>query len=292
MINLRNRRRPALSIGVVAALSVAANGCGSDAKTAATTAATASPNTAALTTARSAAAVATTEAVATTDAPDATDETATPAAFDGTAYCRAEVALESASSAAGDPSEDPVGFATALLPLAQASQAAAPAELAATFATETALLQQVIDIKDADVLNSLDVLTVHAFDAANCAWTGEEVTLESYMFDNLPSTLGAGDYDFEVNNTSTEAHLLLIVKRKAGVTDSWDELLASADGQDKVDTVAAAFTAPGGSAYAVTHLDAGEYLALCPISKGSTADTEGTGPPHFTLGMQQVITVK
>ena len=83
----------------------------------------------------------------------------------------------------------------------------------------------------------------------------------------------------------------MIVKKKPGVTESFDELLASPDGESKVDTVVAGLRRPGEQANTSGHLDPGEYLALCPISVGSTGETEGTGPPHFTMGMHQALTV-
>ena len=163
---------------------------------------------------------------------------------------------------------------------------------AAYFDSDVGVLQTVIDSKDASGLQQLDTLPIHKFDASNCPWTGESVTTEDYKYVNLPDTLVAGDYDFEITNGTAEPHLLIIVQKKEGVTASWDELLASPEGESMVETVAAGFAPPGGNGYTVTHLDAGEYLALCPISQGSTGDAEGTGPPHFTLGMHQVITVK
>jgi hypothetical protein len=32
-------------------------------------------------------------------------------------------------------------------------------------------------------------------------------------------------------------------------------------------------------------MDAGRYGAACFIPQGTTHSTEGSGPPHFTLGM-------
>ena len=30
---------------------------------------------------------------------------------------------------------------------------------------------------------------------------------------------------------------------------------------------------------------------MCPVLVGSVGATEGTGPPHFTVGMRQALTV-
>ncbi len=287
MINSRTRRQLALSISVVAAITLAS--CGSDTKEASDTAASSTV---------AAATIATTVAETTpaTEAGDSTPDTTAvapaSAGFDRDAYCSAEVALEMASSSGGDPDADPVAFATVLLPLAQTSQTVAPSELSTNFEIAVGALQTVVDTKDPSGLQELDTLAIHQFDAANCPWTGENVTTEDYRFVNLPDTLVAGDYDFEVTNQAAEPHVLVIVEKKDGVTATWDELLASPEAESMVQTVAAGFAPPGGSGYTVTHLDAGEYLALCPIPQGTTGGAEGTGPPHFTLGMHQVITVK
>jgi hypothetical protein len=41
----------------------------------------------------------------------------------------------------------------------------------------------------------------------------------------------------------------------------------------------------------VFELKPGRYLALCTVAKGSVDNKPGSGPPHFTLGMKQEITV-
>ena len=101
------------------------------------------------------------------------------------------------------------------------------------------------------------------------------VTLEDFHFVGLPESLKAGDYTFALNNTGAEFHLLVIVKKKAGVTESFDELLADPAGESKVETVIGGGADPGEQANAFGHLEPGEYLALCPIHGGSTGDDGG-----------------
>jgi hypothetical protein len=101
----------------------------------------------------------------------------------------------------------------------------------------------------------------------------------------------AGVYDFELANAGKELHVLAIVARKPGVTASFDELLADPDGESKVVDVVGTGAGPGETGYAVAELEPGEYLALCPIPQGSVGETPGSGPPHFTQGMRQLITV-
>jgi len=267
---LRTRRARFL-LAALAAAGLTVAGCGSDDEAASTTAA---PTT-------SAAAAATTPAGSTPAAGVASDD-----------YCDAAMAINTAGTAAGDPDEDPAAFATQLIGPAKAAAALAPAEISAAYATAIPAMQAAID-GDPSKFDDIDQAgaQIDEFNAANCPWTKVPVTLANYHFVGLPETLDAGDYTFELDNTGTENHLLVIVKKKPGVTESFDELLASDDGESKVDTVVAGFAPPGGQAMTSGHLDPGEYLVLCPISVGSTGETEGTGPPHFTMGMQQALTV-
>ncbi|MEO6126670.1 MAG: hypothetical protein ABIR32_23460 [Ilumatobacteraceae bacterium] len=301
------RRRLAASIGLVTTLAFATTACGSDSGD---TAATTPPVTAASTTPASSAST-TTAAPATTaadatapldsnaadstaagaTAAGATEPEATDVAFDTAAFCTAEVDLEVIGAGTGDPSQDGAAVARTLLAPAQRAAELAPPELAGDFEAAVTVLQGAIDTGDGSAIESIDLDAIHAYGLANCGWSPIAVEMTSYHFMGIPETMPAGDYDFSVTNGSPEPHVLLIVKKKAGVTDSWEDLLASPDGQGSVETVAAAFAVTGATESAITRLEPGEYLALCPISQGTTMETEGTGPPHFVLGMQQVITV-
>ena len=256
-------------------------GCGSDkdtsATTQATTATTASP--------------ASTSTAAPPTQPGSTTGSA-PHTLVSDAYCDAEMDLNAAASAAGDPESAPAAFASALLAPAMAAAALAPAGIADTFTSTVTALQAVAG-GDQSQLEAMGAgsTQINEFDVANCPWTKVPVTMENYHFTGMPTTLPAGDYVFQLDNTGNEAHVLVIVKRKSGVTESFDELLNDPDGESKVDTIIANGTGPGGTADAIGRLDAGDYLVLCPVPVGTTGDTEGTGPPHFTVGMRQPLTV-
>jgi hypothetical protein len=310
--SLLRSHRLTRSLGACVVLSASLLACGSDDD--------ASSSTASSSTAAAAATAATAGDVATsasadatvastlssadsTDAssPDATDASspdasspaggATTGAVDLEAYCAGEVRIETISSALGNPDADVVAVAQSLLEAAEPVRELAPAELTATFDAAISALQQTIDTKDPTPLFSLDTSPLHDYDREHCGWAEVPVTLIDYHFNDLPETLPAGPTDFEVTNEGTEFHVLLIVQRKDGVTQSWDELLQSPDFQTSVEDVAGAAAAPGESGYGVVDLKPGEYLALCPVPVGSTGPEEGTGPPHFTQGMHMVITV-
>lgn len=300
-----------LALSALALLSLGAAACGSDkadssattaaaVATTASTTASATASTTASTTAQTTAAIAadttadTTAATTANSSADTTDSTSagSTAEFDVVAYCEAEVAVEQGGADLGNPDADTKAVATAFLPLAQRVHDLAPPELTPLFDTALAAVKTVIETGTTEALESLDLNAAHEYDVANCGWTTTAVKTQDYKFVGLPESLTAGTYNFEVTNEGTEPHVLLIVKKKAGVTDSYDEILADpASAESKVDTVAAAFNPPGGNGHAVASLEPGEYLAVCPISKGTTMTTEGTGESHYMLGMKQVITV-
>jgi len=216
----------------------------------------------------------------------------TAAAADLAAYCDAEVAVQMTAAAQGDPDADPKAFATALVEPATAAAAKAPAEVAELYEAQLTALEGVAASGDPSGLGDGPNPDILAFDTANCGWTKVAVHAEDYHFTGLPDTMKAGTYDFELTNAGKEFHVMVIATRKPGVTASFDELIQDPDGESKVITVGANGAQPGGSSSIITKLDPGEYLVVCPIPLGSTADgPPGTGAPHFTVGMRQVITV-
>jgi len=224
-------------------------------------------------------------------APATTGADGAGADFDKTAFCDAFMETNMVGAAVGDPDADPVAVATALLEPAKRAQAAAPPELADELTKAVGLLEQAVATKDGSLLEQADPTASNEWTVANCGWTKVAVTAEDYHFTGVPDTLEAGDYTFEMTNKGKEFHVLVIVKRKDGVTDSFEQLLSDPSGEGKVETLLGVAAPPGVPGAGSTHLDPGEYLVLCPIPIGTAGDTEGTGPPHFTAGMQQVLTV-
>ncbi len=73
-----------------------------------------------------------------------------------------------------------------------------------------------------------------------------------------------------------------------GVTLSAEEILMlpEAEGMANVETSGTAFATPGAADTIFVRMDdPGRWAAVCFIPEGTTVDAEGTGPPHFTLGM-------
>ncbi len=281
---MRSTRRRA-AVGVGAALVLLTSACGSSKSTSKAT-----------TVDSTSAAAPTSAAPGTTAATSTAGSTAGSGAsgtFDSAKYCGAELNLEATASSVGNSNAEPKEAATTLLAAVKPAAALAPAELQASFNGAIATLESVVESGDADTLQNLSTPPdVHAFDLKSCGWQRTDVTAQDFHFVGLPATLKAGVIDFELTNTGQEFHVLVIVKKKDGVTESWDDLLNDPEAEAKTETVAGAAAAPGQPAgSAVVDLKPGEYLALCPVAQGSTGETQGTGPPHFTLGMHQLLTV-
>lgn len=211
--------------------------------------------------------------------------------FDKTAFCDAFMDANMAGAAAGDPDADPAAAATAILEPAKQALAAAPPEVADDLAKAVELLEQAVATKDGSLIEQADPAATNEWAAANCGWTKIAVTAEDFHFTGVPDTLKAGDYEFDMTNTGKEFHVLVIVKRKDGVTDSFEQLLSDPSGEGKVETLLGVAAPPGVPASSSVRLEPGEYLVLCPIPIGTSGETQGSGPPHFTAGMQQALTV-
>lgn len=126
------------------------------------------------------------------------------------------------------------------------------------------------------------------------------VVATDHAFSGLPTSVPAGTA-LALDNQGAEVHELLVARKKAGVTESWDELLAlpDAEAQEKVDIFGPIFADPGNVAEgSIVLAEEGEYIALCFVPQGMTAIPSGPpapdasfGPPHAMLGMRQEFTV-
>jgi len=127
----------------------------------------------------------------------------------------------------------------------------------------------------------------------HCAGPKQAATAVEYKFNGLPEKLPAGVVQFRLTNSGKEEHEMLVLRRKPGVTESFDQILAlpREQGMQKTEAVTEVSASPGKSDATVGRLTPGQYVVICTISKGTTGDKEGDGPPHFTLGMKKEITV-
>jgi plastocyanin len=121
------------------------------------------------------------------------------------------------------------------------------------------------------------------------------ITGVDYAFQGAPATAAVGT-SFTLVNGGTELHELVLVRKNADVPQTFDELLAMPQDQVMgfITVVGGLMAAPGANADgSVTADKPGDYAMICFIPKGTTSLTSpAVGPPHFTLGMVQLLTVQ
>ncbi|MGH3849447.1 MAG: hypothetical protein ACRDRT_07075 [Pseudonocardiaceae bacterium] len=176
-------------------------------------------------------------------------------------------------------------------------EANVPPSLAASTRDAIAQVRRFAETGDGAVLEDEvfvgKVLGINRFMFDYCVGEKSLGTAREFQFGGLPAQLKAGVNRISLTNLGTEQHNLVILAKKAGVTQSFDAILALPQGQamSKTDVVAFVEAPPGESDYTAVDLKPGTYSVVCLVSKGSVGDTRGEGPPHFTLGMKQEVTV-
>jgi hypothetical protein len=188
-------------------------------------------------------------------------------------------------------------------PLLDTLDKEAPAELKDDLSVMTSGARKALDSQDMSAFDSPEFSAAQSkadsyfFD--NCTYDKKlEVTAKEYEYEGIPDTLDAGTVAMKVTNEGAEPHEISIARKKDGVTESFDELLALPEDQatQKIDMVGGAFVPQkGSSSMAVVDLTPGEYIAVCFVPTGSKIDAsgehEGSGPPHFMQGMKKEFTV-
>lgn len=133
--------------------------------------------------------------------------------------------------------------------------------------------------------------SLHEAVGTSCDFNTVKVTGVDYAFQGIGSELKAGKTYLAFTNGSThdEPHEIVVIRKKDGVTDSFDQLLALPEEQamSKVDMVTSTFAMPGGKNGITTDLKAGDYIAICFIPVGGGEQ----GEPHFMHGMKQEFEV-
>ena len=174
-------------------------------------------------------------------------------------------------SAGADFEGDPAGAAGSLLETAQASRDLAPEEVAPLLDEGIAVLQGVADGGDPAAMES-DFTPVHTYDLENCGWESSEVTAKDFASRDCRPTSLPGPHSFEITNSGAEAHVMVILAKAEGVTESWDHGRGRGVGPLRGDgRRVRSRPAPTG-----TSSLAGDYMALCPIPTGTTMAAEGT----------------
>lgn len=182
-------------------------------------------------------------------------------------------------------------------PLAQAEQNVPP-ELKADLAKASAALGQLRATGSPQQLGSPAVQkagsNLDGYYFENCPGPKAAITGIDYAFDGAKPTYAPGATRIKFVNKGKEEHELVLVRKKPGTTESFDELLKlpESQAQSKVESVGQTEGSPGTTNYIVANLTKGDYLMLCAIPKGTTPGKEGKGPPHFVLGMKNEFSVQ
>ena len=246
-----------------------------------------------------------------------TEAPAQQAAF--TAYCEKSLQIETVpdpdidfeSASEAEIQEGLKKYASeSFVPLAKEVQAVTPEEIKADVAVLVAAVEKVAQTgdfspfeEDPAVLAAED--RVHEFDLKNCGWGKQDVMAVDYGFTGVTPDVKAGAVSFELKNGGKEMHELTLLKKKAGVTESFDDIvkLSEEEGMKKVDFAGSLEPIkPGEDGYVVTKLEKGEYLAVCFLPQGFTPDffakvqageaqPPEDAPPHAALGMRAAFTV-
>lgn len=227
-----------------------------------------------------------------------------PTSADPAAFCEAVVDLDVAS--AGPP---PVDFETAT-----------PEEIQTALAEVSGMLEPLVvaveEVTPEDVADEVDTLAAAvrsddpaAFDSPevaeaeatvdgwmidNCGYEQITVTATDHEFQGLPDTLTPGVRAVTFTNEGEEIHVAGVLRINDDVTESFEELLALPEEQamQMAESAGGAFAPPGGSNTSFVRFETGRYGVFCPLPEGSIPPAEGTGPPHFVLGMLHELTVE
>ncbi|MGH9156458.1 MAG: hypothetical protein ACRD1K_11635 [Acidimicrobiales bacterium] len=250
-------------------------------------------------------------------ATEPTDDTGTATTVATVAYCEKILAVETAPEPDIDfealspeqQKEAAKKYAgDVYVPLALEVQKVAPAAVKADIDILVAAITEVASTGDFEGVFDRPAVTAaytssHRYDLATCGWRKVDVTAVDYGFQGVPATVAAGTTSFDLKNAGKEHHELALLKKKDGVTETFDQIfeLPEEQGMTKVSFKGSDDGLPGETGlYVVENLDKGSYAIVCFLPVGSTPEAEKAakasgkelqGPPHFTRGMKAEFTV-
>jgi hypothetical protein len=233
----------------------------------------------------------------------ASEESADPAEF-----CQAAVDVETAFGTGPDvdvetapPEEIQAAleeFGATVEPLLARAEETAPEEIAADVQTAASLARDAITTGDTSALEGPEFQEADAamdeYMVAECGYEQVEAVGVDFAYEGVPESVPAGTTAITFTNEGQEVHEIGLARINDDVTLSVEELLALPEEQSTtmVTFAGGAFAEPGDSDTTFVELEPGRYAAVCFIPQGTTHDTEGSGPPHFTLGMLAEFTVE
>ncbi|WP_040336636.1 hypothetical protein [Candidatus Blastococcus massiliensis] len=182
-------------------------------------------------------------------------------------------------------------FSQDLEPTLEELESVAPEEISSDVESLSGQVRQALETGDDSVFESEEFVSADAaideYMLDNCGFEQIEATGVDYEYEGIPDTVPAGTVAVTFDNQGEEVHEIGIVRINDDVTASVEELLAMPEDQvmSMITFTGVAFANPGESDTTFLRLEPGRYAAACFVPEGTTHDTEGGGPPHFTLGM-------
>ena len=167
----------------------------------------------------------------------------------------------------------------------------APDEVSEDVTTGTRVIREALEGGDPAALEGEEFQqaddNIDDYMLAECGYEQLEATGVNYEYEGLPDTVPAGVVGITFTNEGDEMHEIGLARINDGVTMPVEELLALPEDQifTMLELKGFTFAAPGESETTFVRMEEGRYGAACFIPQGTTHDTEGSGPPHFTLGM-------
>jgi hypothetical protein len=127
-----------------------------------------------------------------------------------------------------------------------------------------------------------------------CGYASVHVTATDNAYQGLPGTMPAGTVGITLSNQGTEAHQVLLSRANDGVTQSFAEILNLPPEQELhvATALGSAEADPGETSTVFLRLTPGRYGAADFVTQGTTRlVAPGSGPPHYSLGIQREFTV-
>jgi len=173
----------------------------------------------------------------------------------------------------------------------------APKAIKSDLTAATAVLRKFGATADASIFENPDFkaqgLRINNYFYEHCAGPKVAGVATEYKFTGIPDKVPAGVVQLKLTNSGKQEHEMLVLRRKPGVTESFDQILASGreEGQKKTETVTQVSASPGKPDATVANLTPGQYIVICTVPEGTVGDKQGDGPPHFTMGMKKEFSV-
>ena len=215
-------------------------------------------------------------------------------------FCEASVDLEAAFAMGpgpeeGAPPEEQQAaleeFAAVVEPRLAEVEETAPEEISGDVTTATGIVREGLTGNDPSVLEGPEFQeaddNIDEYMLAECGYEQVEATGVDYEYEGLPDTVPAGVVAVTFTNQGEELHEIGVARVNDDVTMPIEQVLAQPVEQvfSMVTLTGVTFAAPGESETTFLRMEPGRYGAACFVPQGTTHDTQGGGPPHFSLGM-------